>query len=87
MRRTRRRLPYHFALFGLLCLSLVGYVRTFGLPTPQMTDDLGLTGNNAQARENPFHDGENTTENKQAPVAIVVFRGRLRARRGRLLLS
>ena len=71
---NRRRLPYHFALFGVLCLSLVGYVRTFGLPTPQMTDDLGLTGNNAQARENPFHDGENTTENKQAPVAIVVFR-------------
>ncbi len=71
---NRRRLPYHFALFGLLCLSLVGYVRTFGLPTPQMTDDLGLTGNSAQQRENPFHDGENNTGNKQAPVAIVVFR-------------
>ena len=71
---NRRRLPYHFALFGLLCLSLVGFVRAFGLPTPQMTDDLGLTGNNAQQRENPFHDGENNTGNKQAPVAIVVFR-------------
>lgn len=71
---NRRRLPYHFALFGLLCLSLIGFVRTFGLPTPQMTDDLGLTGNSAQRRENPFHDGENNTENKQAPVAIVVFR-------------
>ena len=71
---NRRRLPYHFALFALLCLSLVGYVRSFGLPTPQMTDDLGLTGNNAQARENPFHDGENNTENKQAPVAVAVFR-------------
>ena len=71
---NRRRLPYHFALFGLLCLSLIGYVQTFGLPTPQMTDDLGLTGNSAQRRENPFHDGENNTENKQAPVAIVVFR-------------
>lgn len=71
---NRRRLPYHFALFGLLCLSLIGYVQTFGLPTPQMTDDLGLTGNNAQRRENPFHDGENNTENKQAPVAVVVFR-------------
>ena len=71
---NRRRLPYHFALFGLLCLSLIGYVQTFGLPTPQMTDDLGLTGNSAQRRENPFHDGENNTENKQAPVAVVVFR-------------
>ncbi|MXW68837.1 MAG: hypothetical protein F4Z61_02535, partial [Acidimicrobiia bacterium] len=71
---NRRRLPYHFALFGLLCLSLIGYVQTFGLPTPQMTDDLGLTGNSAQRRDNPFHDGENNTENKQAPVAIVVFR-------------
>lgn len=74
MEENRRRLPYHFALFGLLCLSLIGYVRTFGLPTPQMTDDLGLTGNNTRQRENPFHDGENNTENKQAPVAIVVFR-------------
>ena len=71
---NRRRLPYHFALFGLLCLSLIGYVRTFGLPTPRMTDDLGLTGNSAQRRENPFHDGQNNTENKQAPVAVVVFR-------------
>ena len=71
---NRRRLPYHFALFALLCLSLIGYVRTFGLPTPQMTDNLGLTGNSAQRRDNPFYDGENSTENKQAPVAIVVFR-------------
>lgn len=71
---NRRRLPYHFALLGLLCLSLVGYVRSFGLPTPQMTDDLGLTGNSARQRENPFHDGENSTGNKQAPVAVVVFR-------------
>ena len=71
---NRRRLPYHFAVFGLLCLSLIGYVQTFGLPTPRMTDDLGLTGNSAQQRENPFHDGENNTENKQAPVAVVVFR-------------
>ena len=71
---NRRRLPYHFALFGLLCLSLIGYARTFGLPTPRLTDDLGLTGNNAQTRDNPFHDGENNTDNKQAPVAIVVFR-------------
>ncbi len=71
---NRRRLPWHIALFGLLCLSLIGYVRSFGLPTPQMTDDLGLTGNSARQRENPFHDGENDTENKQAPVAVAVFR-------------
>jgi transglutaminase-like putative cysteine protease len=63
---------------GLLCFSLVLYVRTFGLPTPQLTDDLGLTGSEGSGsstqQENPFRDGENESENKDAPVAVVVFR-------------
>lgn len=74
----RRRLPYHFAMLGLLCFSLIGYVRFFGLPTPQMTDDLGLTGSEqnggAGQDDNPFRDSENNADDKQAPVAVVVFR-------------
>lgn len=74
----QRRLPYHFAVLGLLCFSLLGYVQLFGLPTPQMTDDLGLTGSEqsggAGQNENPFRDSENTADDKQAPVAVVVFR-------------
>lgn len=74
----QRRLPYHFAMLGLLCFSLIGYVKLFGLPTPQMTDDLGLTGSQQNGGsgqdENPFRDSENTADDKQAPVAVVVFR-------------
>ncbi|MFT6094045.1 MAG: transglutaminase-like putative cysteine protease [Pseudohongiellaceae bacterium] len=74
----QRRLPYHFAVLGLLCFSLIGYVKLFGLPTPQMTDDLGLTGSEGNSgagqNENPFRDSENTADDKQAPVAVVVFR-------------
>ncbi|NKB34105.1 MAG: hypothetical protein GKR91_13515 [Pseudomonadales bacterium] len=75
---NQRRLPYHFAVLGVLCFSLLIYVRMFGLPTPQLTDDMGLTGqaqngNNAQ-RDNPFRDGENDNNDKEAPVAVVVFR-------------
>lgn len=76
--QNQRRLPYHFIVLGLLCFSLIGYVRLFGLPTPQLTDDLGLTGQGASgsssASENPFRDGENNTNDKEAPVAVVVFR-------------
>jgi len=75
---NHRRLPYHFTVLGLLCFSLLFYVRMFGLPTPQLTDDLGLTGQeqagNSAQRENPFRDSENTAEDKEAPVAVVVFR-------------
>ncbi|MEX0619944.1 MAG: transglutaminase domain-containing protein [Pseudohongiellaceae bacterium] len=78
MENNQRRLPYHFIVLGLLCFSLLGYVRFFGLPTPQLTDDLGLTGQeqtgNSSERENPFRDGENTASDKEAPVAVVVFR-------------
>lgn len=75
---NQKRLPYHFTVLSLLCLSLLVYVRMFGLPTPQLTDDLGLTGQaqngSSFRRENPFRDGENENNDKEAPVAIVVFR-------------
>ncbi len=75
---NQRRLPYHFAVLGMLCFSLIIYVRLFGLPTPQLTDDLGLTGQdqfgNGAQRDNPFRDGENDAQDREAPVAIVVFR-------------
>ena len=75
---NQRRLPYHFAVLGMLCFSLIFYIRLFGLPTPQLTDDLGLTGQeqagNSAQRDNPFRDGENDASDKEAPVAVVVFR-------------
>ena len=77
MESNQRRLPYHFAVLGILCFSLLAYVRLFGLPTPQLTDDLGLTGQqsgNGSPQENPFRDGEDTANDKEAPVAVVVFR-------------
>ena len=52
----QRRLPYHFVVIALLCSSLAGYVQLFGLPTPGVTDDMGLTGQelsgNSRQREN-----------------------------------
>ena len=77
MENNQKRLPYHFAVLGILCFSLLVYVRLFGLPTPQLTDDLGLTGQqsgNGSSQENPFRDGENDANDKEAPVAVVVFR-------------
>ncbi len=76
--QNHRRLPYHFTVLGILCFSLLIYVQFFGMPTPRMTDDLGLTGaaraEGSTQDENPFRDGENDTSDKQAPVAIVLFR-------------
>jgi transglutaminase-like putative cysteine protease len=73
-----RRLPYHFTVLGLLCFSLLFYIRLFGLPTPQLADDLGLTGQeragNNTSRENPFRDSDNNADEKETPVAVVVFR-------------
>lgn len=74
-----RRLPYHFALLGLLCFALLAWIQWFGMPTPSLTDDLGLTGSSnrqsaGSASENPFSDGENSPEDREAPVAIVLFR-------------
>lgn len=75
---NHRRLPYHFTVLGLLCFSLLVYVQFFGMPTPRMTDSLGLTGaarsEGSAQDENPFRDGENNTDNMQAPIAIVLFR-------------
>ena len=76
--RNQRRLPYHFTMLGLLCFSLLIYIRMFGLPTPALTDGLGLTGQegpaNSGQQENPFRDSDNNTDNKEAPIAIVLFR-------------
>ncbi|MCB1648596.1 MAG: transglutaminase domain-containing protein [Pseudomonadales bacterium] len=75
---NHRRLPYHFTVLGLLCFSLLIYVQFFGLPTPRMTDDLGLTGTapagGSAQDENPFRDGQNDTSDMQTPVAVVLFR-------------
>ena len=75
---NHRRLPYHFVMLALLCFSVVGYVQLFGLPTPQLTNDMGLTGQagsgGGASNENPFRDGDNNTDDKEAPVAVVVFR-------------
>ncbi|MEX1197623.1 MAG: transglutaminase domain-containing protein [Pseudohongiellaceae bacterium] len=76
---NHRRLPYHFTALGLLCFALLAWVQFFGMPTPTLTDNLGLTGQ-AQNRasgnesENPFSDGENNPEDREAPVAVVLFR-------------
>lgn len=78
MESNHRRLPFHFSVLGLLCFSLLAYVQFFGLPAPQYTDDLGLTGqeqgSNPDQTDNPFRDGENNADNLEAPVAIVLFR-------------
>jgi len=74
---NQKKLPIHFAMLGLLCFSLLAYIQIFGLPTPSYTDDLGLTGTSrggSSATDNPFRDGENNTDNLEAPVAIVLFR-------------
>lgn len=76
MEQNQKRLPYHFTILGLLCFSLLAYVRFFGLPSPSYTDDIGLTGTEQSSAQddNPFKDGENNADNLQAPVAVVLFR-------------
>jgi len=78
MEKNHRRLPYHFMVLGLLCFSLIIYIQLFGLPTPRVTDDLGLTGQagagGSSQNENPFNDGANSNNDREAPVAIVLFR-------------
>ncbi|MGI9250394.1 MAG: transglutaminase-like domain-containing protein [Pseudohongiellaceae bacterium] len=77
---NQRRLPYHFAVLSLLCLTLFSYVQLFGLPTPQITDDLGLTGQeqgtgSSRRQDNPFTNFDSNTSGQQGtPVAVVVFR-------------
>ncbi len=78
--KNHRRLPYHFTALGLLCFSLLAYVQYFGMPSPRLTDDLGLTGqasntsSQQQESDNPFRDGENDPSDREAPVAVVLFR-------------
>lgn len=78
MESNHKRLPYHFSVLAVLCFSLLAYVQFFGMPTPSLTDDLGLTGQSANGggaqSENPFRDGENDASDREAPVAIVLFR-------------
>lgn len=73
-----KRIPYHLAALAVLCLSLLVYISLLGMPTPPLTDDLGLTGQSQNGRsnqpENPFRDGDNNADNKETPVAIVLFR-------------
>lgn len=74
----QHRLPYHFSVLAVLCFSLLLYVQLFGMPTPSMTDNLGLTGQgtggSGSQSENPFRDGDNDANDREAPVAIVLFR-------------
>ncbi|MDP2282920.1 MAG: transglutaminase domain-containing protein [Pseudohongiella sp.] len=78
MENQHRRLPYHASILGVLCFSLLFYVQFFGLPTPQLTNDLGLTGTQGSGssanNDSPFRDGENNASDREAPVAIVLFR-------------
>jgi transglutaminase-like putative cysteine protease len=78
MENQHRRLPYHFVIMAMLCFSLLFYVQFFGLPSPQLTNDLGLTGQQGSGGganpDNPFRDGENSASDREAPVAIVLFR-------------
>ena len=77
LEQSAKRLFYHFSTLIVLCLSLFFYVNLFGLPTPQTTDSMGLTGREAginSQNENPFRDGENENSDREAPVAVVVFR-------------
>ena len=76
--KNQKRLPYHFGMLGILCCSLFIFVKLFGIPTPKSTDSIGLTGqasnNTNSQQDNPFRDGENENSDKEAPVAVVVFR-------------
>lgn len=78
MENNHRRLPYHFTAIALLCFSLLAWVQFLGMPTPSLTDDLGLTGQSGSGSsaqdDNPFRDGENDPGDREAPVAIVLFR-------------
>lgn len=78
MENNHKRLPYHFSVLAILCFSLLVYVQFFGMPTPSLTNDLGLTGQSAAGggsqSDNPFRDGENDASDREAPVAIVLFR-------------
>lgn len=72
--RTSRKL-YHLAVSAAACLLLLLFVDRVGLPQPELTTDLGLTGeaNGAAQDDNPFQDSSNDPQDKATPVAVVVF--------------
>ncbi len=69
------RAVYHLATLAAVCLLLIVFVSRFGLPTPELTNNLGLTGQqgNGGQEDNPFQDSTNDPKDKAAPVAVVVF--------------
>ena len=73
--KSRRRGAYHLACIAAACLLLLVYIQRVGMPTPQLSNELGLAGSaaNGAAEENPFQDSSNDPEDKTAPVAVVVF--------------
>ncbi|MEL7060539.1 MAG: transglutaminase domain-containing protein [Acidobacteriota bacterium] len=91
LRRARaRRLPLHFAALLLVALGLGLFVRVEGLPKPDPSADLGLTG---EPEKRPGDDGDGSGQGtrdqsiddlefkdeygqagQQAPVAVVVLR-------------
>jgi len=76
MQETNKvRAVYHLATLIAVCLLLTVFVSRFGLPTPELTNDLGLTGQqgNGSQEDNPFQDSTNDPKDKAAPVAVVVF--------------
>lgn len=78
MENQHRRLPYHAGILATVCFSLLFFVQFFGMPTPQLTNDLGLTGTEGSGssanNDSPFRDGENNASDREAPVAVVLFR-------------
>lgn len=66
---------YHLSVISIASLMLFVFVERIGLPSPELTNDLGLTGNTGQSEhdDNPFQDSTNDPKDKAAPVAVVVF--------------
>lgn len=73
--KSRLRGAYHIVSIAAACLLLLVYVQRAGMPTPQLSNDLGLAGSaaNGAAEDNPFQDSSNDPKDKAAPVAVVVF--------------
>ena len=72
---TPRRSAYHLLVLSVAGLCFVAFVRYYGLPLPELTNDLGLTGQQGGSaqEQNPFQDSTNDPKDKAAPVAVVVF--------------
>ncbi|MDC1512462.1 hypothetical protein N8575_11075, partial [Gammaproteobacteria bacterium] len=72
---SKGRVLYHLLVLTAVSLLLMLFVSRFGLPTPELTNDLGLTGQQGSGpqEDNPFQDSTNDPKDKAAPVAVVVF--------------